>query len=96
MTPASRVLAAVVLLGSLGGCAGLFIRATPPQFHYWNKPGATVEEFNRDSAACDKEASPPPGNSIDDVAYRRCLSARGWTRAQYVAPPPPGWYRGIE
>ena len=76
---------AVVLLAALSGCGR----------HFWNKPGAALEEFNRDSAACAKDASPQYGILLDDV-YRACLRARGWTRAQQLEPPPAGWYRGIE
>jgi hypothetical protein len=85
MTPGRRALAVVVLLAGLGGCG--------PKF--WNKPGATLEDFNRDSAACSKEATTQYGIFVDDV-YRACLHARGWVRASQFEPPPPGWYRGIE
>jgi hypothetical protein len=63
--------------------------------HYWSRPGATLDDFNRDSAACAKEASPAYGIIVQD-AYRSCLRARGWIRDQQQEPPPPGWYRGIE
>jgi hypothetical protein len=35
------------------------------------------------------------GLFLEDI-YRACLKIRGWTRAQQQAPPPAGWYRGIE
>ena len=85
MTSARRTLAIVAVLVGLGGCG----------LHYWAKPGASQDDFNRDSAACAKEASPQYGIFIEDV-YRACLRARGWTRTQQQAPPPAGWYRGIE
>jgi len=78
-------LVTVALLTALGGCG----------LHFWNKPGGTLDDFNRDSSACAKEASPQYGVYIEDL-YRACLRARGWTRAQQQSPPPPGWYRGIE
>ena len=85
MIPARRVGVALALLAGLGGCG----------LHYWGKTGASQDDFNRDSSACSKEASPQYGIFIEDV-YRACLRGRGWTRAQQQAPPPGGWYRGIE
>ena len=63
--------------------------------HYWAKSTATLDDFNRDSSACAKSASPAYGIVIQDQ-YRDCLRARGWTRAQQQEPAPPGWFRGIE
>ena len=63
--------------------------------HYWGKSGATLDDFNRDSAACAKSASPAYGIVVDDN-YRKCLRDGGWQRAQQLQPVPPGWYRGIE
>ena len=85
MTWARRVALAGALLAGLGGCG----------LHYWSKTGATQDEFNRDSAACAKEASPGYGVFHQEL-YRVCLHGRGWTRAQQQEPPPAGWYRGIE
>jgi hypothetical protein len=62
--------------------------------YYWSKPGGSLDEFNRDSAACAREASPQYQILIEET-YRACLRARGWVRAQQ-AQPAPGWYRGIE
>jgi hypothetical protein len=79
----------VVAVGGLAGC-GKF---------YWMRPGGTLEDFERDNAACARGASPnPTAASHGDVsypAYRECLAARGWTRVQH-ADPPPGAYRGYE
>jgi len=49
---------------------------------HWAKPGATIEEFNRDSKACGLEArrgvfTAPP---VDKRVYRSCMSARGYQR----------------
>ena len=85
MTPGRRAFGVLVLLAGLCGCG----------LQYWNKPGATLDDINRDSSACAKEASPQYGILIDDV-YRACLRGRGWVRAPQHAPPPAGWYRGIE
>jgi len=79
------VLALLVLLPALTGCGR----------HYWSRSGASADDFNRDSAACVKEASPQYGILIQDM-YRGCLRARGWTRAQQIEPVPAGWHRGIE
>jgi hypothetical protein len=80
------VLVVVWLLTALGlGGCGRF---------YWSKPGGTLDEFNRDSAACAREASPAFAIIVDET-YRHCLGTRGWQRAQHHGPPP-GWYRGIE
>jgi 8-oxo-dGTP pyrophosphatase MutT (NUDIX family) len=80
-----RALALGICLVVLGGCG----------LHYWSRPGGTADDFNRDSAACAKEASPQYGILIQDT-YRACLRARGWTRAQHHEPVPAGWFRGIE
>jgi hypothetical protein len=85
MSRARRALVALTIVVGLSGCG----------LHYWGKTGASQDEFNRDSAACAKEASPQYGIFVEDI-YRRCLRERGWARAQHQAPPPPGWYRGIE
>ncbi len=63
--------------------------------HCWPKSGATLDDFNRDSSACAKAASPAYGIVVQDQ-YRDCLRTRGWTRDQQQEPPPPGWFRGIE
>lgn len=78
-------LALAALLALVSGC-GRF---------YWSKPGAALDDFNRDSAVCAKETSPAYGIVVEE-AYRQCLAAKGWTRAQQQEPVPSGWYRGIE
>ena len=83
------VLGAMLAVVGLGGC-GKF---------YWGQPGATQEQWDRDSRECAKEAAPSPSAAqygiVYEGSYRACLSARGWKREQHVNPPP-GWYRGIE
>ena len=83
--PARRTVALAALLAAMSGCGR----------YYWSKQGGALDDFNRDSAACAKEASPAYGIVIED-GYRRCLSGRGWIRAQQQDPLPQGWYRGIE
>jgi hypothetical protein len=63
--------------------------------YYWSKPGGALDDFNRDSAACSKQASFGPG-IFDDGTYRSCLRGKGWSRAQQLDPVPPGSFRGIE
>jgi len=83
------VLLAVALLG-LAGCAR----------YYWTKPGATPEQFSRDSLECAREASPTESMRQQGIvqveAYRTCLTSRGYTRDKQLEPVPPGSYRGIE
>jgi hypothetical protein len=79
------MVALLVLIAAMSGCGR----------HYWSRPGGSLDDFNRDSAACAKEASPAYGIVIEDT-YRRCLTSRGWVRAQQQDPPSAGWYRGIE
>jgi hypothetical protein len=84
-----RGLIVVLIAGALVGC-GKF---------YWTKPGSTIDEFERDSAACALQTSPNPTAAAQGVvsmkAYRACLTARGYVRQQHVTMPPDG-YRGFE
>ena len=69
--------------------------------HYWGKPGATAEQFNRDSTECAKEASPTPiaasyGIGGSERIYKGCMRSRGWAREKKPDPPGEGWFRGIE
>jgi hypothetical protein len=69
--------------------------------HYWGKPAATVEQFNRDSTECAKEASPTPQYAAYGVGsekiYKACLRSRGWAREKRsISDPGEGWFRGIE
>lgn len=85
MSRTLRTAIIVALFTLLAGCG----------LHYWGKVGASQDDFNRDSAACAKEASPQYGVFVKD-RYRECLRTRGWTRGQQHEPLPAGWYRGIE
>ena len=80
-----RLAALGVLTLGVGGCG----------LHYWSRQGASLDDFNRDSAACAREASPAYGIIIQET-YRQCLRGKGWVRAQQREPVPSGWYRGIE
>ena len=63
---------ALVILTAIGaaGCAE----------KHWTKPGATVEDFNRDSYACGQEAQRGVyvGVPINKRLYRSCMVARGY------------------
>lgn len=47
---------------------------------HWTKPGATVEDFNRDSHACGLEAQRGvfSGLPVRTQTYRSCMRARGY------------------
>jgi hypothetical protein len=69
--------------------------------HYWNKPGASFDDFSQDSVACAREhamysSSDRTYGIIRVDMYRACLQQRGWVRGQQVEPIPAGWFRGIE
>jgi hypothetical protein len=81
--------ALALLAAGLGGCV-----------HYWSRPGASLEEFDRDHRACALGAASNPTEAalgvVNQQRYRACLAGRGWRRAEQPTPPPPGWYRGFE
>ena len=85
MSRRGTLVAIVLMMVVLAGCGR----------HYWSRSGATLDDFNRDSATCAKASSPAYGIVVHDN-YRACLRDRGWQRKQQLEPPPPGWYRGIE
>ena len=81
---------AAVLISLTGGCTAF----------YWSKPGATSEQFTRDSQECAREAAPTPSSGRYGVvvqdAYRGCLQTRGYVRSKQWEPAPAGHFRGIE
>jgi len=70
------------------------------QRYYYNKPHADYAAFSVDHAACLREVGIPSATQtnvlIEPEPYRRCLGARGWTRAKQAEPAPTDWYRGVE
>ena len=72
----SRGYLAFAILAMIGvaGCAEL----------HWTKPGATVEDFNRDSHACGQEAQRGVfvGAPVNTRVYRSCMAARGYRRVE--------------
>ncbi len=83
------VIGPALLAAALAGCK-----------HYWGKPGATAEDFNRDNVECAKEAVPTAKLATYGVdsekMYKACMRAHGWAREQKQDPPGEGWFRGIE
>lgn len=64
---------------------------------YWVKPGSTAEQFARDSAACERQAtvSPAAATSVEQSAYRECLTPQGYARQELLIAGP-NRHRGIE
>ena len=88
----ARCLAVLALMGDVDGCA--------VTRYYWTRPSATAQEFDIDSRECTLQAAPRAPNTeyvvFRSEIYRECLIARGWFRAEQTAPPPAGWFRGLE
>ncbi|HEU4438021.1 MAG TPA: SHOCT domain-containing protein [Methylomirabilota bacterium] len=87
------------LLGALLMLA-LLLAAAGCSRYYWSKPGATPQQFARDSQECGQQAGstlPPgtPGEAVEQY-YRACLYSRGYVRATQFDPPPVDSFRGIE
>jgi len=78
------ILAAAALLASAG--CGL---------HYWQRPGADVQDFQQDSGSCVAEAKVPRLGIEPEQMYRVCMRARGWQRIQ-TGVPEPNQFRGPE
>ena len=85
--PTGAALIAMLALPVLAGCAKF----------YWVKPGSTAEQFARDSTECEQQAtvSPAAATSVEQSAYRQCLTAKGYSRQELMMPGPDA-YRGIE
>jgi len=64
--------------------------------HYWERPGGSVEDFQRDSGACieDAKASPYGPSSLEPV-YRACMRGKGWKRVE-VSVADTNQFRGPE
>jgi hypothetical protein len=63
--------------------------------HYWQRQGANVQDFERDSNGCVTEAKVPRLSVEPEQMYRACMRARGWQRVQ-VGVPEPTQFRGPE
>jgi hypothetical protein len=55
--------------------ASLFLSACASEKH-WTKPGATYEQFGKDSYDCAQQHS--PGGDFKKDMYRACLQGRGY------------------
>jgi hypothetical protein len=64
----------LVVLMLIAGCA--------TTQRYWEKPGASVQEFNADSGQCNAQAFGVPGAMYNQiqvaVVYNQCMQGRGW------------------
>jgi len=51
---------------------------------HWTKPGATLEDFKRDSHACGLEARRGVyiGTPVNKRLYRGCMRARGYQQVE--------------
>jgi hypothetical protein len=80
-------LVAMIGVFTLGGCGK----------YYWSKPGSTRDQFDADSRECAKQAtvSPAAAPSIEQSAYRACLTTRGYVREKLDIKTE-GSHRGIE
>jgi hypothetical protein len=80
-------LVAMIVLLALVGCGK----------YYWSKPGSTRDQFDADSRECAKQAtiSPAAAPSIEQSAYRSCLTARGYVREKLEIKRE-GSHRGVE
>jgi hypothetical protein len=78
------ILAAAALL-ALAGCG----------VHYWQRPGADVQDFQQDSRGCVAEAKVPRLGIEPEQMYRVCMRARGWQRIQ-TGVPEGNQFRGPE
>ena len=70
MSPRGYLALAILTAIGAAGCAE----------KHWTKPGATVEDFNRDSHACGLEARRGvyAGIPVNKQRYQTCMRARGY------------------
>lgn len=54
--------------------------------HYWQRPGADVQDFRQDSQGCVTDAKVLRLNIEPEQIYRACMRARGWQRVQPGVP----------
>ena len=79
-------LAAFMLILDLG--LGLLTGCASSASGGWTKPGMTEEQLGRDTLDCLTDSSRMesgpngPRRVVDQVRYRRCMAARGYTEGQ--------------
>ena len=74
MNPRGYLAFAILAAIGIAGCAE----------KRWTKPGATVEDFNRDSHECGQEAQRGVfvAAPVNTRVYRSCMFARGYRRVE--------------
>ena len=83
LAPESLLAALIVLTAA--GCT-----------HYWERPGGTVADFERESAACIEDVRQSPfGSDSREQINRACMRARGWKRVE-VSVADDNQFRGPE
>ena len=83
--PACELLSAALALLGLAGCT-----------HYWERPGGTVADFERESVACLEDARQGPlGPDAREPIYQACMRSRGWQRVE-VSVADDNQFRGPE
>ena len=63
--------------------------------HYWQRPGADVQDFQEDSRGCVTEAKVPRLGLEPEQVYRACMRGHGWQRVQ-AGVPERSQFRGPE
>jgi hypothetical protein len=85
-----RAFARQSLLGAVA------VLATAGCAHYWERPGGTVQDFERESATCIEEAKQSPyGRSSMEPLYRACMRGKGGKRIE-VSVADNNQFRGPE
>ena len=74
---AARLFLPVCLAGFVSGCQ------TTPNW-YWEKHGASQQDFYVDSGQCRAQAASVPGMALLQVVivYESCLAGKGWYKVQ--------------
>ena len=64
--------------------------------HYWERPGGSVADFERDSGACIEDAKQSPYGPVGlEAIYRACMRGKGWKRVE-VSVADTNQFRGPE
>ena len=63
--------------------------------HYWQRSGADVPDFQRDSQGCIADATVARAGIEPEQVYRACMRGRGWQRVK-AGVPESNQFRGPE
>ena len=63
--------------------------------HYWQRPGADVQDFQEDSQGYVTDVKVPRFSIEPEQIFRACMRARGWQRVQ-AGVPERNQFRGPE